>query len=206
MPKPYTLHFDGGSRGNPGPAGIGVVLKQGPAVIWAVGRFIGPATNNVAEYCAVVAGLEEAARRNLTSLEVRGDSELVIRQLLGIYRVKHPDLKPLHARAMELAAQIGDVSFVHNLREHNTLADDLANRAMDARREVLHATGPVSSLSPGSSPVAAPAPTTPGATTPATTTPGLWSCANCGCQIREIAAGSARGDFRCKCGSPMKPA
>lgn len=193
MPKAHTLHFDGGSRGNPGPAGIGVVLKQGPSVIWAVGRYIGPATNNVAEYSAVVAGLEEAARRQLTALEVRGDSELVIRQLLGIYRVKHPDLKPLHTRAMELTAQIGDVSFIHNLREHNTLADDLANRAMDARREILHTAGQVS----------LPPPTA--VEQPPITAPTSWSCNTCGCHIKQIAAGTAHGDFHCKCGSIMRP-
>src|SRR5690348_4110844 len=91
-----TLEFDGGSRGNPGPAGIGVVLRAGDGTpLVTLGRFIGRATNNVAEYRALITALEQAKELGARKIVIRGDSELVIRQMRGEYRVKHPDMKEL---------------------------------------------------------------------------------------------------------------
>lgn len=132
-----TLQFDGGSRGNPGPAGIGVVLSaadQTPLV--TLGRFIGIATNNVAEYTALIVGLEEAAKLGATQVMVRGDSELIIRQMRGEYRVKNPGLRTLYEKAQTLAAKFKTIQFEHNLRHHNELADKLANLAMNRKGEV----------------------------------------------------------------------
>jgi ribonuclease HI len=200
----HVLHFDGGSRGNPGPAGIGMVLRLATGkIIRAEGRFIGFATNNVAEYQAVVAGLEMALEAGLTSLEVRGDSELVIRQLTGVYKVRHPDLIPLHAKATGLMARIPQLVIRHNLREHNALADELANRAMDARETVVHvapeATGKEAAdetpQMQGVSEAFAPA--------------SVLNCPMCKCQIRvtqppRVATKTEPG-FICPCGTPMKP-
>ena len=132
------VEFDGGSRGNPGPAGFGVVVRSaddGTPLVTS-GRFIGHATNNVAEWRGLIFGLEQAARLNATRAEVRGDSQLVIRQMTGQYKVKQPHLKPLHEQAKRVAGAISHVVYLHNLREHNELADRLANRAMDRRGDV----------------------------------------------------------------------
>jgi ribonuclease HI len=127
-----VLHADGGSRGNPGPAGAGAVLttEDGEEVA-GLSRYLGRATNNVAEYQALIMGLEEARRLGCRELEVRLDSELIVRQLSGRYRVKSPHLKPLHDRARELLAGFGRVRVSHVAREHNHKADRLANQAMD---------------------------------------------------------------------------
>ncbi len=130
------MQFDGGSRGNPGPAGIGVVLYADGISILTQGDYIGRATNNVAEYQALIRGLQEAHKMGIAKLEVRGDSELVIRQMLGKYKVRHPALKPLHAQATELAGRFEKIEFVHNRRQLNTLADELANNAMTAKGPV----------------------------------------------------------------------
>src|SRR3954449_13141651 len=97
MDELITIEFDGGSRGNPGPAGIGVVLRaaDGTPVV-TLGRFIGRATNNVAEYKALITGLQEAKKLGAKKILIRGDSELIIKQMRGEYRVKHPDLRPLY--------------------------------------------------------------------------------------------------------------
>lgn len=129
------VEFDGGSRGNPGPAGFGVVVRSaddGTPLITA-GRFIGNATNNVAEWQGLIFGLKEAKRLGAVQVTVRGDSQLVIRQMTGQYRVKQPHLKPLHAEAQAVVREIGRATFTHNLREHNEVADKLANRAMDRK-------------------------------------------------------------------------
>src|SRR5437016_5897019 len=100
MDELITIEFDGGSRGNPGPAGIGVVLRaQDGTPLVTLGRFIGRATNNVAEYRALIAGLEKAKELGAKKILVRGDSELIVRQMLGQYRVKSPDLKDLYDEA-----------------------------------------------------------------------------------------------------------
>jgi len=132
-----TLQFDGGSRGNPGPAGIGIVIsaEDGTPLV-TLGRFIGTATNNVAEYTALITALEEAAKLGATRVVIRGDSELVIKQMNGEYRVKNPQLKTLHARAGLLAKKFQSAAFEHNLRDHNEMADTLANMAMNKKSDV----------------------------------------------------------------------
>src|SRR5437762_2152829 len=111
----FVLEFDGGSRGNPGPAGIGVVVRAADNTpLITLGRFIGRATNNSAEYQALITALREAKRLGAKRIVVRGDSELVVRQMLGQYRVKHPDLQPLHQEAQELLMQFPEARIEHN--------------------------------------------------------------------------------------------
>lgn len=128
------IEADGGSRGNPGPAGYG-------AVVWTADRrtvlaeaksSIGVATNNVAEYRGLIAGLQEAGRLGATDIAAFMDSKLVIEQMAGRWRVKHPDLAPLHRQATELANTFDSVSYTWIPREDNSHADRLANEAMDA--------------------------------------------------------------------------
>lgn len=134
---PCVLYTDGGSRGNPGPAGSGfVLLDPSGAVMCAAGHFLGEATNNRAEYDGLIRGLEAALSRECRALEVRMDSELIVRQMTGRYRVKNEGLKEPFARARALASRVGDVLFVHVRRAENTEADRLANEAMDARGPV----------------------------------------------------------------------
>jgi ribonuclease HI len=130
--RSLVLHADGGSRGNPGPAGAGAVLatEDGQEVA-GLSRFLGVATNNEAEYHALIMGLEEARRLGCTDLQVRLDSELIVRQLSGRYRVKSPRLKPLHERARRLLAGFERAAVGHVGRELNQRADRLANQAMD---------------------------------------------------------------------------
>ena len=139
-----VLYTDGGSRGNPGPAGSGIVLL-GPSgeTICGGGRFIGSATNNVAEYDALIWGLGLARDHGCRELEVRMDSELIVRQMTGRYRVKNEGLKPLFATAKGLLASFQKVRFVHVRRENNTEADRYANEAMDVRGPVGDAEEPV---------------------------------------------------------------
>ncbi len=127
-----TLFTDGGSRGNPGPAASGAVLV-GPdgRILHEVGHFLGIATNNVAEWTAVQLGLEAALEHGVASLAVRMDSELVVRQLSGEYRVKHPDLQPLHSRVKSLLRKFSHVDIAHVRRENNKLADAVVNRVLD---------------------------------------------------------------------------
>src|SRR5689334_8537270 len=102
MNETLTLEFDGGSRGNPGPAGIGIVLRSedGTALV-TLGRFIGRATNNVAEYRALITAMHEAKKLGAKKILIRGDSELIIRQMTGQYKVKHPDMKVLFDEAQQ---------------------------------------------------------------------------------------------------------
>lgn len=127
-----VLYSDGASRGNPGPAGAGFVLcdRDGNPIREGC-RFLGEKTNNEAEYEALLAGLELAAAAGCRRLEVRADSQLVIRQLNGRYRVKNRRLIPLVLRVKQLAARFEQVTFTHVPREENQLADRLANRAID---------------------------------------------------------------------------
>jgi ribonuclease HI len=124
-------NIDGGSRGNPGPAGYGVRIEQADGTIVELKEALGPCTNNVAEYRGLMAALQWAASRGLSSLRVRSDSELLVKQMKGEYRVKNPGLQPLHQEARALARQIGHVTFEHVRREFNKDADRLANEAMD---------------------------------------------------------------------------
>ena len=128
-------YIDGGSRGNPGPAGYGVVIQDAAGTTMeTLSRPIGKATNNVAEYHALLAALEYVLNHNGTRLQVFCDSELVVRQIQGRYRVQSPDLKPLHARARQLASCLERFAIQHIPREQNRLADQLANEAMDNAR------------------------------------------------------------------------
>ena len=133
MPEHYLIaHSDGGARGNPGPAGYGVVIQdeKGQKVA-ALSQYLGHQTNNFAEYQGLIAALEYALEHGHKALKVISDSELLVRQIKGIYKVKNATLQELHGRAKELIAQLEWFSIDHALREHNREADDLANQAMD---------------------------------------------------------------------------
>ena len=128
-----TLWTDGGARGNPGPAAFAYVLEaEDGTVLDARGKAIGVATNNVAEYSALVAGLRHAADAGVRELEVRSDSELMVKQMRGEYRVKNRDLQELFLDASRAAREVGSVTYTHVRREHNALADRLVNEALDA--------------------------------------------------------------------------
>ena len=127
------LSTDGGARGNPGPAAYGYVLEtEDGTVLDARGEAIGVATNNVAEYRGLVAGLERAAELQVDEVEVVSDSELLVKQMTGEYRVKNEALRELSTEAARLAREIGNVSYRAVRREHNELADRLVNEALDA--------------------------------------------------------------------------
>jgi ribonuclease HI len=193
MTETITIEFDGGSRGNPGPAGIGVVLRaEDRTPLVTLGRFIGRATNNVAEYKALITGLEKARELGATKILVRGDSELIIRQMLGQYRVKSPDLKDLHDEAQHLYHQFDHATIEHNYREKNTLADRLANLAMDRKSEVTDAE---------EDPLAAPEAVAPEAG-------DQFACPRCGCSIELKQPSRLRPHqlrpFVCQCGAKME--
>ncbi len=125
-------YCDGGSRGNPGPAASGFVLiDTTETVIFEGGAFLGTATNNVAEYQAMYMALEKALEFGARVLDMRADSQLVVNQMNGIYKIKHPDLIPIHARIKELATKFEKVTFSHVRREYNTLADGMVNKILD---------------------------------------------------------------------------
>ncbi len=133
----FTIHADGGSRGNPGPSGAGAMIRDelGNSVA-SVSQFLGTRTNNFAEYEAVILAFETLAKllKGKTSkaeVAVKMDSELVVKQMNGLYKVKHPVLKAQHARLAQVAAAFGTVSFTHVFRAENSDADALANEAMD---------------------------------------------------------------------------
>ncbi|GIU96865.1 MAG: hypothetical protein KatS3mg013_0668 [Actinomycetota bacterium] len=128
-----TVHTDGAARGNPGPAGAGaVVYDERGRVLAEVARGLGEATNNVAEYTAVILGLERARALGAREVVVRTDSQLLVQQLRGRYRVRSARLRPLHARVEELARAFDEVRFEHVPRDRNVTADRLANRGVDA--------------------------------------------------------------------------
>jgi ribonuclease HI len=127
------LFTDGGSRGNPGPSAFGYVLEaEDGTVLAAHGEAIGIATNNVAEYRALVAGLARAAELQVGELEVVSDSELLVKQMRGEYRVRNEALRQFSVEAARLARQLGSVTYTAVRREHNELADRLVNEALDA--------------------------------------------------------------------------
>jgi ribonuclease HI len=135
-----TVHIDGGARGNPGPAGYGALIQGADgAVLDELHGAIGIATNNVAEYHGLLAALRWAAAHGHRTVHVRADSELLVKQMRGEYRVKNPGLKPLFLQACALIRSIGDVSFEHVRRELNTEADRLSNLGMDEAVEALNA-------------------------------------------------------------------
>ena len=136
MDETITLEFDGGSRGNPGPAGIGVVLRaQDGTPLVTLGSYLGRATNNIAEYRALITALQKAKELGARYITVRGDSELVVKQMRGEYRVKNAALRSLSLEAAALARRIGQVRYTAVRRAENELADRLVNEALDREDE-----------------------------------------------------------------------
>src|SRR3989344_5198011 len=138
----YTIHADGGARGNPGPAGAGALIRDGLGnAVAAVSKFLGHRTNNFAEYEAVILAFEELAKlvpsasHKRTEVAVKMDSELVVKQMNKVYKVKHPVMKEQFARLTHAASALGTVIYTHNPRAQNSDADALANQAMDRRLE-----------------------------------------------------------------------
>jgi len=132
------LYFDGGSRGNPGPAGAGVVLQDAHGNgVYEAGFFLGPMTNNMAEYSGLLKGLEQASRRGATEVDIYADSELVVRQLNGDYRVKNEKLLPLFEAAFSQLRRLERWTIRHVPRAQNHRADHLANAAMDAGEDIV---------------------------------------------------------------------
>ncbi len=132
-PERYLVaHTDGGARGNPGPSGYGVVIKdESGKKVAGLSEYLGHQTNNFAEYQGLIAALEYAVEHGPKALKVISDSELLVKQVKGIYKVKNATLRDLHSRSKELIAQLEWFSIGHALREHNQEADRLANEAMD---------------------------------------------------------------------------
>lgn len=134
MTGEYVLRTDGGARGNPGPGGAGFVLEApGGEVVRSGGRYLGEVTNNVAEYQALVWGLKTAIDHGVARVHIRADSELVVHQVTGRYKVRNEGLKPLHREACELLGRFEVADVRHVRREENEAADALANEAMDGR-------------------------------------------------------------------------
>ena len=150
-PEHYLIaHSDGGARGNPGPAGYGVVIKdESGKKVAALSEYLGHQTNNFAEYQGLIAALEYALKHGPKAMKLISDSELLVRQIKGIYKVKNAVLQDLHGRAKELIAQMEWFSIGHAFREHNQEADRLANEAMDkgTGRSVARAPSPAGSSS-----------------------------------------------------------
>ncbi len=130
-----TLFADGGSRGNPGPAASGAVLfAEDGEVLAEIGEYIGIATNNVAEWNALVIGLRRARELGIDEISIRLDSELVVRQVTGVYRVKHADLIPIHTKAKVLLREFKHYDIRHVPRKQNAAADAVVNQTLDAAR------------------------------------------------------------------------
>lgn len=128
-----TVNVDGGARGNPGPAAIGVVVRdESGEILTTHSETIGEATNNIAEYRALLAGIGKASELGATELELVGDSELVVRQVRGEYKVKNAGIKPLHAEVLEALEGFDSWTIEHVRREENAEADALVNQALDA--------------------------------------------------------------------------
>jgi ribonuclease HI len=131
----YTAHVDGGARGNPGPAGYGVAIQDPSGhPVAELSEYLGHRTNNYAEYHGLLAALRYAAENQIKALKVISDSELMVRQMKGIYKVRHPELRKLYDEAQALLRRLQHFEIRHALREHNRVADRLANEAMDRGR------------------------------------------------------------------------
>jgi ribonuclease HI len=131
-PEHVVAHVDGGARGNPGPSGYGVVIEDPHRKrIAEFSRYLGHHTNNFAEYSGLIAALSYALEHQHAALRVRSDSELMVRQMNGVYKVRSPELRPLYEEAKRLARQLKWFRIEHVRREHNADADRLANEAMD---------------------------------------------------------------------------
>ncbi len=127
-----VVHVDGGARGNPGPAAIAAVIADADGeVLHEASETIGRATNNVAEYKALILGIDRALQLGASELDLVGDSELIVKQVQGKYKVKDAGLKPLHAEVRRRLADVGEWSIRHVRREHNAEADRLVNEALD---------------------------------------------------------------------------
>jgi len=125
------VYIDGAARGNPGPAGIGVVIKDGPKLIGEIGAYIGKTTNNMAEYLSLIRGLEEVLIRGFKAASFFSDSELLVKQLNGEYKVKHDNLVPLHYHVLTLVDRLKVFTIKHVPREKNEHADKMANEGID---------------------------------------------------------------------------
>ena len=136
-----TIHVDGAARGNPGPSAIAYVIARPQLAPLEFADTIGTATNNVAEYSALVAALSRAAEMGLKEIDVFSDSELMVKQMAGEYRVKHPDLQPLYQEATALRKRFAKMTLSHVRREHNKRADELGNIALDAEKKKQSAVG-----------------------------------------------------------------
>jgi len=133
-PEHLVAHVDGGARGNPGPAGYGVVIEdEHGKPIAEFGRYLGHRTNNFAEYSGLIAALSYTLDHKHSALRVRSDSELMVRQMNGVYKVRSPELRPLYEEARRLSRQLKWFWIEHVRREHNAHADRLANEAMDRK-------------------------------------------------------------------------
>ena len=210
MDEVLTLEFDGGSRGNPGPAGTGSVVRAGDGTpLVTLGRFIGRATNNVAEYKALITALEKAKELGAKRVVIRGDSELVVRQMRGEYRVKNADLRTLYDEAQHLLRQFDHATIDHNYRHKNALADKLANLAMDRKADVTEVNdndgngrGTRAGARAEASALDAPSPVAP-------TAGDRFACGRCGCVVRLDKPSSIRPHqlkpFGCQCGAKMEP-
>lgn len=192
MNETLTVEFDGGSRGNPGPAGIGMVVRaEDGTALATLGQFIGHATNNVAEYRALITAMQMARKLGASKIRIRGDSELIIRQMTGQYRVKNADLKVLYDEAQDMLREFETCSFEHNLRNKNKLADKLANLAMDRKADVTEA---------DEAPIDQPA-------ARETKAGDRFACPRCGCSVKVVAPSRLRPHqlrpFVCQCGQRM---
>jgi ribonuclease HI len=199
MEETITVEFDGGSRGNPGPAGIGVVLRATDGTqLLTLGRFIGRATNNVAEYRALITGLQKAKELGARRVAIRGDSELVVKQMKGEYRVKNEALRDLYDEACALLGQFAGSTIDHNYRNKNALADKLANLAMDRKADVTDVNGAAAA---DPSPLDQPSPVAP-------KKGDRFACARCGCAVLIDKPSSLRPHqlkaFACQCGNRMQ--
>lgn len=133
-PGRYEIRVDGASRGNPGEAGAGAVIRDpGGSVVRELRKYLGIATNNTAEYSALLMALAEAAAMGVTDVEVLADSELMVKQINGLYRVKSPDLKPLYDEAKRRIGSFKSFRIIHVYREENAAADRLANEAIERK-------------------------------------------------------------------------
>lgn len=141
QPLCVTIHTDGGARGNPGPAAAGVVIRTSDdaTVLYEAGYYLGETTNNVAEYSALIEGLKAALKLNASEADVYSDSELMVRQMKGQYRVRNQGLLPLYEEAQALSRKFSRFSVNHVRREQNKVADGLVNRAINVRASVADA-------------------------------------------------------------------
>jgi probable phosphoglycerate mutase len=153
----HVAHIDGGSRGNPGPASYAVVVRAPDgSTQFRIGKYLGRATNNVAEYYGLIGALDYAQQHNISRLVIRSDSELLVRQMQGRYKVKSADLRPLFERAQKMARSLAHFEILHVPRELNSEADELANLALDATGTVGGAVSAARERSPAEAPPAKP--------------------------------------------------